>query len=431
MLTRGMLTRGMLTLNTTPRARGAVQRLAEPDRGIAVPAPSSSMPFGDMIDYLVSIVGIPNNFDPNAMVFAAANKQKYTISKDHFAEIPDTAEPRRIAFVDGGSTLLEEGPAFLIGMNRVYYSMFKGNERQRPTLRPRMEFFSCLSTHSAAVPVDSRRSSTPSAAGHATTDTSLTTKSLYSVKLFTHTPGDRGRLPSDDDLEITDEDIKKQGTSRTSLLGMPRKMAEWAVADSVVANELTAGDVLVMDGTLQSGSRREHAFATRVYKRAIQKGVVMCGLAKTTTLTTVDNRPLVHCASEVARTIGFDDKRWFVKIGERATADDKGYTFIVRLHEKSAYAFRLGILAEQYRSMSKNEVESVLASVAANSRDIAMPGYPYGAIDADRFAKVRMREATMYKNMLDSVLMGRPDGADLAAQMRSMTTHQVLNRVTG
>ena len=431
MLTRSMLTRSMLTLNTTPRSRGAVQRLAELDSGITSLAPSCGMPFGDMIDYLAAIVGIPGNSDPSVMVFATTNKQKYTISKDHFAKIPDTAEPQRIAFVDGGSALLEEAPAFLIGMNRVYYSLFKGSERQRPTLRPRMEFFSCLSSHSAAVPVASKRSSTPSAVGRVTTDASPTTGSLYSVKLFTHTPGDRGRLPPDDDLEITEEDIKKQGTSRAGLLGMPRKMAEWAVADSVVANELTAGDVLVMDGTLQSGSRREHAFATRLYKRAIQKGVVVCGLAKTTTLTTVDNRPLAYCASEVARAIGFGGKRWFVKIGERATADDKGYTFLVRLHEKSAYAYRFGILAEQYRSMSKSEVESVLASVAANSRDIAMPGYPYGAIDADRFAKVRMRETAMYKNMLNAVMMGRPGGADIAAQIRSMSAHQVLNRVTG
>ena len=107
------------------------------------------------------------------------------------------------------------------------------------------------------------------------------------------------------------------------------------------------------------------------------------------------------------------------------------YTFIAKLHEKSAYAFRFGILAEQYGAMDKGEVESVMASVAANSRDIAMPGYPYGAIDADRFAKVRMREASMYRNMLNAGLMGRPGGSDIAAQIRSMSAHQVLNRVTG
>jgi len=395
-----------------------------------------------MIDHLTTSVGTPDGRDPVAMEFIAAGQKKRTISKDDFAEIPNTGEPRRIAFVDGGNALLAEAPAFLIGMNRVYYSLFRGGERHWPALRPRIEFFSCLTTVAAAGraavpaaprhPPQARPASDNTTAGRgAAGEPPAATRNLYSVKLFVHAAGDRARLPPDDDLGITAEDVKRRGASRAGLLGVPRKMAEWAVADSVVANELAAGDVLVMDGTLQSGSVRESGFAAKVYKRAVLKGVVMCGLAKTSTLTTADSRPLVQRASEVAGAAGLGGKRWFVRIGESATANDMGYTFIVKLHEKSRYAFRLGMLAEQYKSMGGAEVESVLASMAANSRDVAMPGYPYGAIDADRFAKVRMREASMYRNMLDAGLLLRPGGADIAAQIRTMSVHQVLNRVTG
>ena len=419
-----------ITLNTSPLAWGAVQRLAEQNGLSRAPMPGGETPIGGVADYLTARFSTPGGPDPDVMVFAGASQRRYTVTKDSFAEIPDTREPRRVAFVDGGNALLAEAPTFLIGINRVYYSLFRGSERRRPALQPRMEFFSCLtagtSAGRAAAPAALRRSPARPAAGAPTA-----ARCLYSVKLFAHAPGDRSRLPPDDDLGITEEDIKKQGTSRVGLLGVPRKMAEWAVADSVVDSELAAGDMLVMDGTLQSGSGRESGFAARVYKRAVRKGVVVCGLAKTTTLTTVDNRPLVHRATEVAKAAGLDGKRWFAKIGERATANDMAYTFIAKLHEKSAYAFRFGILAEQYWAMDKGEVESVMASVAANSRDIAMPGYPYGAIDADRFAKVRMREASMYRNMLDAGLMGRPGGADIVAQIRSMSAHQVLNRVTG
>lgn len=407
-----------------------MQRLAEQDGRHRAREPGDETPIGGMVDYLAARVGTSGGPDPDAMEFAGASQRRYTVPKGSFAEIPDAAEPRKIAFVDGGNSLLAEAPAFLIGMNRVYYSLFRGSERQRPSLRPRMEFFSCLTAGTVAgrvaAPAALRRPPGPREAGTPQPD-----RSLYSVKLFAHAPGDRSRLPPDDDLGITEEDVKRRGASRAGLLGVPRRMAEWAVADSVVDGELAAGDVLVMDGTLQSGSGRESGLAARVYKRAVRKGVVVCGLAKTTTLTTVDNRPLVHRACEVARAAGLGDRRWFVRIGERATANDMGYTFIVRLHEKSSYAFRFGMLAEQYWTMGKDEVESVLSSVAANSRDIAMPGYPYGAIDADRFAKVRMREASMYRNMLDAVLAGRPGGADIAAQIRSMSAHQVLNRVTG
>ena len=81
--------------------------------------------------------------------------------------------------------------------------------------------------------------------------------------------------------------------------------------------------------------------------------------------------------------------------------------------------------------MSNDEVKSILASIAANARDVSMPGYPYGAIDADRFAKVRVREVSMHKNMLDAELVGRPDGEAIASQMRFMSMHHALNRVTG
>ena len=427
-----------ITLNMPPRARGGVQHRAEEDGQHHERATDDGSPIDDVINHIVAHVGTHGGHDPTVMVFVAASQKKYTISTDSFDEIPDADEPRRIAFVDGGSELLEEAPAFLIGMNRVYYSLFRGNKRQRPVMHPRMEFFTCLTSSAPtghAVASDTPRNSTLGPARHRPTvhtpSAPAASRNLYSVKLFTHSPADRIRLPPDDELGITEEDIRKHGTSRVGLLGMPRKMAEWAVAESVVATELAAGDVLVMDGTLQSGSGRESAFAAKVYNRAVQKGVVVCGLAKTTTLTTVDNRPLVRHASEVAKAAGLEDRRWFARIGERATADDKAYTFIVKLHEKSEYAFRFGILAEQYWPMNRGEVESVLASVAANSRDIAMPGFPYGAIDADRFAKVRMREAAMYRDMLGAEMLRKPGGAEVAAQIRSMSAHQVLNRVTG
>ena len=389
------------------------------------------MPIGSMIDYLVKRVGTPDIPATDSMVFPVAGQKTHTLSADKFADVPDVTTPRRLAFVDGGGALLEEGPAFLLGINRVYYSLFHGSKRQQPTMRPRVEFFTCLTAGIAASGATVPPAPHNSHARPTARSTSSATTGLYSVNLFAHSLDDRSRLPPDDDLLITEEDIKKQGASRTGLLGMPRKMAEWAVADSVVDRELSAGDVLVMDGTLQSGSGRESAFADRVYKRAIRKGVLVCGLAKTTTLTTVDNRPLAYCATKVAQAAGFEGRRWFAKIGERVTANDMAYTLIVKLHEKSKYVFRFGLLAEQYKSMTKGEVESVLASVAANSRDIAIPGYPYGAIDADRFAKVRMREASMYKNMLNAELLRKPGGAEIAAQIRSMSVHQVLNRVTG
>lgn len=370
-------------------------------------------PMGDMLDYLDERIKTANA-DMDALEFIAAGQKKCAIRGANFEEIPCTDEPRRIAFVDGGNATLGEAPSFMMGINRVYYSLFRGSLRQKPARQPRIEFFSCVTAGPSAPSVGSAAD-----------------KGAYTTRLFARSALDRGRLPPDDDLAITTDDIKDRGASRDSLLAVPRNLAEWAAAEFVLDEELDGGDILVMDGTLQTRSMRETKFATPICRKAAEKGIVLCGLAKTSTLVTSDNLPLISRASKLAEKAGYGGKRWFVGVCDRATSNDMGYTYIAKFHEKSRYVFRLGILSEQHAGMSADDVKSVLASIAANARDISMPGYPYGAIDADRFAKVRMHEASMHKNMLNSELMGRPGGEDILSQMQFMSMHQVLNRVTG
>ena len=376
--------------------------------------PAGRRPLADMVDYLAGRVDAAGA-DRGELEFVAAGQKRHTVRAGDFAEIPHTDEPRRIAFVDGGNATLADAPSFMIGMNRVYYSVFRGDRRQRPARQPRIEFFSCVTA----------------GGGKAASHAGAAEKGAYSARLFARNEGDRGRLPPDSQLDIPSDDARGRGASRDSLLTIPRRMAEWGVAGSVIDDELRAGDMLVMDGTLQSRSKRETEFVAPICRRAVEKGVVLCGLAKTSTLVAADNLPLIGRATELAEAAGLGGKRWFVGICDRATANDMGYTYVARFHERSRYVFRLGVLSEQHGHMSAGEAESVLASIAANSRDISMPGYPYGAIDADRFAKVRVREASMHRNMLDAELAGRPGGEGIASQIRSMSMHQALNRVTG
>lgn len=364
--------------------------------------------------YLTRCVSV-DGADRNALEFVAANQKKHMICRDDFIEIPITGRPRRVAFVDGGNATLAEAPSFMIGMNRVYYSLFCGNRRQDPLLRPRIEFFSCVTAGVLTNPMSS----------------STTEKGAYSVKLFVRNDADSVRLPSDVDLNITSGDVRSHDVSRDSLLDTPRKMAEWAVASSVIDNELQRGDLLIMDGTLQTRSMSESKFVAPICKKAIAKGVILCGLAKTSTLVTADNLSLISRVSELAEEAGFGSKRWFVGVCNRATANDMGYTYIAKFHEKSRYVFRFGVLSEQHDSMLDGEIESIFASIAANSRDILMLGYPYGAIDADRFAKVRMREASMHQNMFNAELANTSGGEKVAVQIRTMSMHKTLNKVTG
>ena len=370
-------------------------------------------PLNDMAGYLAGRFGASGT-DKGRLEFVAAGRHRHVVRGCNFAEIPDTDEPRRIAFVDGGNATLAEAPSFLIGMNRVYYSLFRGDQRQKPTMQPRIEFFSCVTTRPTT------HSSTTADARNAD----------YTTLLFAHNDADTGRIPRLFELDVSG-DAGGRDTSRDSLLAMVRELAEWAAVEFAIDNELNEGDMVVMDGTLRTGSMRETKFAEPVREKAIEKGVVLCGLAKTSTLVTADGLSLIGRASELANAAGLSDKRWFVGVCDHATANDMGYTYIAKFHERSRHVFRFGILGKQHEMMSGDEVKSVLASIAANSCDISIPGYPYGAIDADRFAKVRMREAAMHRNMLDADLAGMDGGEAVASQIRSMSIHRDLNRVTG
>jgi hypothetical protein len=92
--------------------------------------------------------------------------------------------------------------------------------------------------------------------------------------------------------------------------------------------------------------------------------------------------------------------------------------------------FRFEILREQFQDMGTAEINSILASLAENAQDVSMLGYPYGAIDADRFAQVRMDEISMYKGIVLSEMLKRPEWKKLQRYSASMSAHDVLNGVT-
>jgi hypothetical protein len=80
--------------------------------------------------------------------------------------------------------------------------------------------------------------------------------------------------------------------------------------------------------------------------------------------------------------------------------------------------------------MTPDDLNSVLASLAENSQDISMIGYPYGAIDADRFAQVRRDELGMYQGFILSEKLRHPEWKRLQKYSASLTAHDTLNGVT-
>ena len=199
----------------------------------------------------------------------------------------------------------------------------------------------------------------------------------------------------------------------------------------MASDELGPGDILVMDGSLQTSLDVERQYAGRLYDTAAKRGVIVCGLAKTTRLLTEAGEPLLARASEIAAEAGHDH-RWYVPVAEGMFGDGLTSTLAAKLHPRSRFVFRVDVLHEQFRDMDDGQRNSVFWSLAANSGDVAALGYPYGLIDADKHAQVRRKEAAMHRRSLYSRMEGRPERRRmLERHPDSIAFHDILNRVTG
>ena len=340
------------------------------------------------------------------VVMNNGNGKQFLIEPSEFVEIKSTGNPRKIAFVDGGDGPLEESPNFLVTINRVYFSLFQGKKRIKPQANPRVQFFSSVTSNVSTV--NGKKSVS------------------YDTKLFPHSDEDKKYLPEAVDLISNTESSTVLQGARLNSLG--RRFAEWQLAIHVVDKELEKGDMIVMDGSLQTNFKNEIKYAKRLYDLAMSKGVIVCGLAKTSRLITESGDPLLARIAEISEDVPF--QKWYVKVAEEISADDRGFMLAVKFHEKSQFVFRFEVLREQFEAMSSEELNSVLDSLVENSQDVAMIGYPYGAIDADRFAQVRNDELGMYQGFMMAEKMRHPEWKKLQKYSASLAAHDVLNGVT-
>ena len=329
------------------------------------------------------------------------------IKNDSFKEIKEIDNPRKIAFVDGGDGIIEEAPNFLITLNRVYFSMFKGKKRiTSNNLKSRIEFFASVFTQ--ILNEGEQR------------------EIEYNTKLFTYKKEEKELLPNEIDLKS-----KTKGTTileSNRLTSLSRRFAEWKLAYKIVENELSEGDIIVKDGSLQTNFKNETKYANDLYQLAIKKGVIVCGLSKTSRLIELEQgNPIISKIQKFSENSNLG--KWYFEIG-RLPGDDMGFNLIAKFHQNSSHVFRFEILADQYEGMTELQKNEILASFAQNSSDIAIIGYPYGFIDADRFAQVRKNELGMYKGMLIAQMSKNPEYKKLQKLSDSIKFHDELNRVT-
>ncbi|UCE29060.1 MAG: DNA double-strand break repair nuclease NurA [Candidatus Bathyarchaeota archaeon] len=334
----------------------------------------------------------------------------FPLSQENFKHVKPVERRRRYMFVDGGNQEILGAPNFSIQFNRIYFNSFESQHRVLGNSMPnRVEFLSA--THSRFQE------------GEIFYDTSI-------FPLENH----RDLLPDEADLSFNSFDRTVTiGTQRADIqrvASIARGFAEWDYAFHVVEKEMKEGNVLVMDGTLQTGFTNESKYAHKVYDAAKQKGVVVTGLSKTSHLFTTTGLSLLGAINKLAEDCEIYES-WYIPVAEVATTDHNAAIFVVKLHPLSKHTFRFEILQDQFKQVGEEGMNEILSQLVENSKDVSFPGYPYGLVDADRFARVSNNEVESYRAILLSEISKTGNWPKFLRHVSATDAHTILNMLMG
>jgi hypothetical protein len=328
----------------------------------------------------------------------------------NFVPIKDVEPSICMAFVDGGNQEMIGAPNFSVQMNRVYFNIFKGRERILPNSLPRKaEFYS------------------------ATTANYRDDGIFYDTSVFSLKPEFEDFVP-DQLLSFNSLDrtvtLGNQRADIQHVASIARRFAEWKLAEHVIKKELKTGDMIVHDGSLQTSLTNEYKYLARAVEAAIDKGVIFAGISKTSTLFTTTGLSLLGAVQKLAEDYAMKGP-WCLPIAKVANVLHNAFIYVIKLHESARYVFRYEIYGEQAKRMSEEGFCTVTSALASNSKDISFPGYPYGLIDADNFARVSGDEIDAYRVPLMSEISKRGKWKKISQHICSGDAHGVLDLLKG
>jgi hypothetical protein len=153
---------------------------------------------------------------------------------------------------------------------------------------------------------------------------------------------------------------------------------EWDAVERCI-EEAAPGALVLVDGDLQPDWRIPSRFLARLLARAAERGVVLAGVTKHSSLAR-NGAPLMgQLELEAASSFGARST-WWAPVGR--TRPDVGYGLQVvaaRLDPDAPYAFRVDLPADV-------DAPTVLGQLMTLCDDAAFPGYPYPLTVADRLA---------------------------------------------
>ena len=332
-----------------------------------------------------------SNIKDNHVQFSDTNYKPFNFDKNNFNKIKHSDSDRKIAFIDAGSSEIIKSSNFSLNLIRIYYTVYQNNKRINAK---KQEFYA----FTYAKDIDSE---------------------LYYNCEFIGV--NSNVFPNKNDLLLSslDETIK-QGITRANISNMSnliRRFAELKTAENIIDN-LSDNDIIVLDGSLQCTFTNEVKYINKLYEKALEKNIIICGLSKTTTLMTDKGNSIANALNK----FNVEGKWVYHPIVEIKSNQHKAEMSFVKLHESSKYIFRFEIYKEQ-----KQHLNNIISLIANNCKDPVFIGYPYGLIEADKNARIPNQEKDMLLTLF-STKFGK-DWEKIKESLSNINAHEILDSI--
>ncbi len=296
-----------------------------------------------------------------------------TTSKNHnfeFKLLERRMSEREMIYIDGGNTEIITSPEISVQIIRTAATIFKQNTKQEIIKK---EFYCiCNDNISELIPLNKDK-------------TSFIIK--FKEKLNTSKQG-----------EIT------------------RRILELELAKEIT-NNTKDGATIVLDGSLEITSETEKDYMNQLIKEVKNKDILLSSLIKTDR-TLEDKKSIIAILQNHPNT---PKKPWMLKYEQsNSTTITKTY---VKLNNKSQHIFRFETLNEQTKNL---DISKIIGLLISNSEDPIFPGYPYGLILADQFARVTNEEKDYFRLKLLTILNQNPK---IKALESALNAHEMLDTI--
>ena len=284
------------------------------------------------------------------------------INKNNFKKINDNKINKKICFIDGGNQEIIGSSNFSLQFIRIYYNVFLDKKIDSK----KYEFFILISSITENNEIK------------------------YKTKIF----GDFKELELIfDSFDNTLTGIKRAKISE--IANVIRRFSEIKVASLIDIND----SVIVLDGDLEVKLTHENVFMKELYEKVKENNNILLGLCKTTDLFTDNANSIAAVLNKMGR------ESWYYKINNNI--------YFIKLSKNSRYVFRLDFLDFN---------EDMFSLLFNNAKDPVFIGYPYGLIDAHKFARVSNNEKEYLRLKIISNLK-------IKEYLNTINAHNILDSI--